>query len=436
MEKSNLYANKLSRMIQYETISYPDRDDYEKFHGFHDLLRELFPHVFTACDVEDFNGSLLIRWKGSDPEQEPILFMNHQDVVSAEGAWTYPPFSGAVTEDKIWGRGALDDKGGLFGMLQAAEELIAEGHIPSRDIYFESGCNEETHGAGSDYISKLLKKRGLHFSLVLDEGGMIVHDPIGIADATFAMIGVGEKGALDLKFTARSQGGHASTPGKNTPLVRLGKFMADVERSNIFTTSMDPAICEMFRRMAPFMKEPLKTIFAHSGQITPVLERLVPSLSPTAAALFRTTLAFTMASGSEGRNVLPQEAYVIGNMRFSHHQGRKASVQAVSRLARKYDIEVEILDKGFSSPITDYKGEAFHLVEKAVHAVFPDIIPTPYLMTGASDSRYFSRVCDHCLRFAPFMISAEQLASIHSRNENLDLCTLSKAVEFYRYLMK
>ena len=162
----------------------------------------------------------------------------------------------------------------------------------------------------------------------------------------------------------------------------------------------------------------------------------MPMISPAGAALLRTTLAFTMSKGSEGANVIPQEAWVVGNMRFSHHQGKKASVAAITALAKKYDIETEIIDDGIESGITDFRGEAFRFMEKAVKAVFPQYIPAPYIMNAATDSRFFNKVCDNCLRFVPFAISDQQLDSVHAIDENVDVATLPGAVDFYRYVIE
>ncbi len=430
------YASALSRLIQAETVSSLDHDDPEKFRRFHALLRETFPALFSAVETEDFDGSLLLRWRGADPKKPPILLMSHHDVVEATGQWTHPPFSGDIAEGKLWGRGTLDTKGSLWAMLQAAEELIGEGFVPGRDVYFESARTEETSGAGADAISRALKERGIRFAMTLDEGGMMLHDPIGGADGTFAMIGVGEKGCADLKFIARSKGGHASAPGKNTPLVRLGKFMAAAESSGIFKAELSPVVREMFARMAPTMKGPMKALFSNADRLAPVLCRALPSVSATAGAMVKTTIAFTMCRGSEGRNVLPQEAWVIGNMRYSHHQGRKASIAAIKKMAARYGVETEVLDAGFPSPVTDHNGGPFRLVERAVETVFPGVIPVPYLMTGASDSRFFSRVSDHCIRFAPFLITGEQLDSIHGVDENVDLSALAPAVDFYKFILR
>ena len=435
-ERSQGYAKTLAKLIQCETISSFENQDVTKFRVFHELLRETFPRIFSVCEMEDFNSSFLLRWPGRDSTKEPVMLMNHHDVVEATGKWEHEPFSGDIADGKVWGRGTLDTKGGLWGMLQAAEELIADGFVPSRDIYFESACTEETTGAGADMISKTLQERGIRFSMILDEGGMILYDPIGGADGTFAMIGVGEKGCADLKFIARSNGGHASMPGKNTPLVRLGKFMAAAEKSDIFEAKVSATVREMFLRMAPTMKGALKAVLGHVDLFDLPIRKLVPAISNAAGAMLKTTLAFTMAQGSDGTNVLPQEAWVIGNMRFSHHQGGKASIEAITKLAKKYDIEVEVLDPGFESPLTDFNGEPFKLVERAVKSAFPDVYTSPYVMTGASDARYFSRVSDHCIRFVPFRISDAQLDSIHGLNECVDIATLAPAVDFYKYIIK
>ena len=432
--RTNTYAQQLSKLIRMETISCDHQPDKTKFYEFHDLLREVFPCIFQKSVFEDFHGSFLLKWQG-ESSRNPILLMNHHDVVEAPGAWKYPPFSGTIADRKLWGRGTLDTKGGLWAMLQAANELAESGYVPKNDIYFMSGCNEETDGSGAEEISRVLQDRGIHFAMVLDEGGMILHEPIGGANGTFAMVGVGEKGCVDLKFIAKSSGGHASTPGKNTPLVRLGKFMADVEHSNIFKADISPAVAEMFKRISTTMKQPLRFVLGHPGLFKPLLVKVIPAVSATAGATLKTTIAFTMASGSEGFNVLPHEAWVVGNMRFSHHQGEKESIRAIKKLAKKYDIETVILEPGFTSTLSDYHTEAFALVEKAISTVFPGVITSPYVMNGASDCRFMSRVSENCLRFAPFQISDEQMDSIHGLDENVDLKSLVPAVEFFKYII-
>lgn len=436
-ERKETYVNNFSRMIRFETVSEEGNVNPEKFRKFHEVLRELFPNIFAACEFMDFEGSILLKWKGNgSADKLPVMFMNHMDVVSAEGEWLHDPFAAEVADGAIWGRGTVDTKCGLWAMLQAADELAAEGFVPDRDIYFESACTEETFGEGAIAISQWMIDNGIRLDMTFDEGGMVMYDPIGGAKGTFAMVGVGEKGCSNIRFIARSEGGHASTPGRNTPLVRLGKFMSYVDRHNVFDREMSPTIREMFRRIAPYMGKVGKVI-GSPEKYEFVLNNILPKLSNTAGALIKTTLAFTMAKGAESSNALPTEAWIVGNMRSSHHQGEKGSLKALSRIAARYDIEIDVFDPAVESRLTDFNGEAFRLVEQAVKATLPNVDEVvPYIMTGASDSRFYDRVCDQCIRFLPFTITEQQMESIHGLNENIGVDTLEPAVDWYKFMMK
>ena len=436
VERQDRYIEALQRMIRIDTVSDPENGSCpENFVKFRELLWDLFPHIKDACEVMDFDGSVLMKWEGRNAKAAPVLFMNHYDVVPASGDWRYPPFSGELAEGKIWGRGALDNKGGLFAMLQAADELAAEGYAPERTIYFESACNEETLGQGSDQISSWLTGQGVRLDMVFDEGGDVLREPLSGVKGTFAMIGVAEKSIVNLKFTARSDGGHASTPGKDTPLVRLGKFMAYVDRHRVFDVELAPAIVEMLRRFAPYMGKKGR-LLENAGKMRRPLGTLMPLLGPTANSLVTTTIAFTMTGGGEAVNVIPREAWVIGDMRCSHHQGKVDSIKEITKTANKFGIDVEITDESIESSVTDFSGKAFRLVEEAVAATLPHVDAcAPFIMTGASDARFFGRLSDQCIRFLPFLISDEQMDSIHGVNECLDADNLVPAVDYYRYML-
>ena len=141
-ERIDLYANKLSRMVQMETVSSREDPNVEKFLAFHALLEELFPTVFSVCEKVEIDGNLLLKWKGRSAK-DPILLMSHMDVVEANGDWKYPPFAGTIAEGKVWGRGSADTKCTLMALLQATEELLQAGYTPACDVYLASGCTEE-----------------------------------------------------------------------------------------------------------------------------------------------------------------------------------------------------------------------------------------------------------------------------------------------------
>lgn len=430
------YGVKLAKMVQKETISSRFDPERTKFLEFHELLEELFPNIHKTCEKHVFNGSLLFKWRGKG-NHEPILFMSHHDVVEANGTWEHEPFSGDIDESgRVWGRGTVDTKASLFCLFMAAEELIAAGYEPECDVYLASSCTEEWGGEGAPATVQYLKEQGVKLGLVLDEGGMILEEPIGGVLGTYGMVGVLEKGYGDLKFIARSNGGHASAPKKNSPLVRLGMFMSEVEKHYPFQHHFNETVEEMFTRMAPNMNFGMKLIFANLWLFKPLLTRLLPAINSTAGAMIRTTIAFTMAKGAEGLNVLPQEAYVTANLRFSPHQDDKESIALISALAKKYDLETEVIYSVPPCPVVDYKAEPFRRLEAVAEEIYPGVGICPYVMTGGTDAKYYVEVSEHCLRFAPLYIDKQQYAGIHGLNENIYQGALPMGVDFYKRMIE
>ncbi len=435
-ERAIEYGKKLSTMVQKETISSRFEADREKFYEFHEILEQLFPNVHKVCEKKVFDGSLLFKWSGTGTKK-PILFMSHQDVVEAGGDWQHEPFSGDIDENGcVWGRGTVDTKASLMCMFQAVEELITTGYQPEGDVYIASSCTEEWSGDGAPSIVRYLERQGVRLEFILDEGGMIIDNPIAGVQGVYGMVGVLEKGYGDLKFIARAKGGHASAPKKNTPLVRLGKFMVDVEKHHPFQSKFNPTVKEMFARMAPNMDFGMKVIFANMWLFTPILTKVLPMINSTAGAMIRTTIAFTTAKGSNGLNVIPREAYVTANMRFIPHQNDIQSIAIITELAKKYDLETHIIYADSPCPIVDYNDAPFKLVEKVAAEVYGGIGICPYVMTGGTDAKYYTKICDNCLRFAPLYINNQQYASIHAIDENISQGTLPMGVDFYKKMIQ
>ena len=429
------YAEKLSTMVQCETVSVRDVSEPEKFRQFHKVLEQLYPTVFASCEKIELEGNLLMRWKGKSSDN-PIMLMSHMDVVAAGPGWSHDPYGGEISDGKIWGRGTGDTKCSIMAFYQAAEEMLKEGYVPPVDVYLCSSCTEEVGGDGAPRIVNWLKANGVKLAMLSDEGGGIISEPIGGVPGNFAMIGVYEKGSGDVKFTARSTGGHASAPKANTPIARLAKFIARVEKKNPMTSKFSPEVEEMFQRLAPYASFPLRLVLGNLWLFKPLLKKVMPMISPQAAAMLRTTIAFTMAKGSDGYNIIPQEAYVTANMRFIPHQKVKESLQVLETLAAKYDLELEDLGCNDPSSSLDLQGRAFRLTEKAIARTFPGLPASPYVVTGATDCRFYGDVCDNCVRFSPVIYGPEQLKSMHGIDENLETNCLPGAVDFYKNIIR
>ena len=435
-ERAEKYACKLSRMIRCETVSVPGADQREKFLAFHRELESLFPLVHEHLEKTEIDGNLLFFWKGKS-SGKPLVLMSHQDVVPAEGAWDRPPFSGDIADGKVWGRGASDTKCSVMAFLQAVEELLESGYTPENDVYLSSSCTEDWAGDGCPKLVAEMKRRGVRPYLVCDEGGGIISEPMGGIHGNFAMIGVFEKGKADVRFTARSDGGHASTPKPHSPIANLAAFVNDVETHRVFRRRIPEEVAAMFKTLAPYATFPMKWIFGNLWLFRPVLLQVLPSISAQAGAMIRTTIAFTMQSGSAACNVMPQEATVSANMRFIPHQGMKESLEIIEQRAKKHGLSMEVLSATDYTPSADLDGDAFRTLRRVVEETFPGCPPSsPYVMTGATDARFYQEICDHVFRFAPVIYGPEQMKGMHGLNENIGISCLPGAVDFYINLIR
>src|SRR5215213_10202249 len=210
-------AVRLAEAIRFRTISSYEKPDQaaDALRGMHAHIEKSFPAFHAAAGREIVGQySLLYTWEGSDPTNSgsrapPIALLAHQDVVpvapGTEKDWQHPPFDGVVADGFVWGRGSWDDKGNLYSMLEAAEEMAKAGFTPKRTIYFAFGHDEETAGtAGAKSIAALLASRGVRLDFVIDEGLLITEGIMKGLDKPAALIGVAEKGYATLVLDAQA----------------------------------------------------------------------------------------------------------------------------------------------------------------------------------------------------------------------------------------
>jgi len=435
-DRKAMLAEKLGKMIRVVTIADKDHPDPTPFLELQKVMSDLFPHVFATMEKTVFpSGSLLFRWPGASRENS-ILLMAHQDVVPAPAeGWKHPPFSGIYADGEVHGRGTFDTKGTLFAFFQAAEELISEGYSPAVDVWLASSTDEEVMGRGAAESVRWLKEQGVRPSLVVDEGGAIVEGVLPTVRRPMALLGVLEKGYVDLRVVARSHGGHASTPPKNTPLARLSRFVVDIEKHSPMKAKLIPEVRDLFVNAAPAMGFLYRFLFGNLWLFGPLLTWLLPKINPYGGALLSTTVAFTRASGSEANNVIPSEAWLVLNLRPHPIQKMEASMAAIRKVAARRGLSVDILEARDTTPIVDSNSTAFAFLVDAVHAVFPDVLVSPYVILGGTDARHYQEICDATVRFSPLRVTNADLKKMHGINESIPVDVLDEAVVFYRYLM-
>lgn len=434
------YANDLSQMIQVPTVSIRGSDDKSKIYLFHRRLEQLFPNIYKTCEVTDIDGALLFRWRSRYPDRKPILLMSHQDVVEASGKWKHEAFSGDIAEGRIWGRGTVDTKGALCAILESVEDLIAEGHDPYCDIYIASSNNEEITGDGAVKTVEYLYEKGIRFDLVMDEGGSVNAEENHVTKSLYphnAMIGIFEKGRANIKFIARSHGGHASVPFVNNPFARLSKLVYIIENRNPFKKRITRPVRVQYKAMAPYMRHfRHRLLYGNLWLFAPVAPYIMHRLGGPMGAVVKTTCIFTMAEGSRGANVIPEMASMTANCRFMIHEPLAPSYKKLGRLAKKLGLQMEMITGFDVPPVADMKCYAYQYVNKSIKNIFGDIPRVPYIMLAGTDARHYTKICDCVLRFVPLMMTAQQLNSAHAVNENLSVESLARGVKFYREFIR
>ncbi len=436
-EEIDTAAQKLGDMIRVPTVSKHEHEDLTQFYRFHAELERLFPLIHKHLEKTVLQGTLLYRWPGSDPAKKPILLMGHQDVVPAtDEGWSVPAYSGAVINGDIYGRGAMDCKSTMYVELQAVEELLAEGFVPPCDVYLEYSINEESGGDGAAAAMRYLRDKGITLALVLDEGGAVVNKAVDGMDRPYAVIGITEKGYMDVKITARGKGGHSSTPPRNTPAARLFAFAAEIEKKRPFEKKLLPEVETMFARMAPSFSFPLRLALGNLWLFRPLVMAAMPLVSPFGEAVMATTCCFTMMEGSGAPNVIPKEPYLIANLRCSVHQNCEQSLKVLKQYGEKYGLEFEVLLQRDASAVSNIGSKEYAYLESMIAKHFPDVGIAPYVIMGGTDCRHFHALTENALRFAPVRATSAQNSACHAVDENVTLASLAEGVRFYKRFLR
>lgn len=435
-DKKALYAEQFAKMLRIPTVTDTDVALFDELHG---VMKEIAPEFHTLDCACPRNSALIFKWEGKRHDR-PLVLMGHQDVVPEgdSSKWKYPPYAGVIAEDRVWGRGALDCKSTVFASMVAANELMQEGFTPEQDIYFCYGDDEENSGGGAKAEAEYLKAHGVVPALVLDEGGgMTTADafPKYLAK-NVCLMGVCEKGFADYRFYAPSVGGHSSTPGKNTPFVRLAKFILYCENHRIFERKTIPLVKEMLYEFSKAVKPVFAPLVRNAYHFVPLAMKVIPDLAPQLNAFFSTTMVFTMAHGADASNNIPDSAWVLANLRYSPQEGKDKCLKKLEKIAKKYNIKIEIDNTRDASPIADTKSKEYKYVCETLNNVFGETVVAPYLISGGTDCRNMQELCPTALRFTPFLVSLEEMHRCHAYDECITIDALAQGVDFFKSLIK
>ena len=428
----------LQQLVRCKTVSNvdPALEDDAEFEKLINLLPELYPHIVKACTFTRFpDRGLLFHWQGK-AHDKPSVMMAHYDVVPVqEDMWEKPPFAAILEDGVLWGRGTLDTKVTLNGALSAANYLVQKGFVPEQDIYFAFSGGEEVNGKGAENIVNYFAQQGTVPALVVDEGGAVVENVFPGVNVPCGMIGIAEKGMINVRYTVRSGGGHASAPLPKSPVTDLAIACRKVV-DNPFPMHLTPPVAALFDTLGRQSSFVYKLIFANLWCFKPILNLICISSGGEMNALVRTTTAFTMMEGSSARNVIPAKASIVSNMRLNPQDTVESAVEYLRKTVNDPSVEIEVLEGNDPSRISQVDCDSYRKVAAAVSATWDGCITSPYLMVQCSDSRHYGAISDKVYRFSAMDLTKEERGTIHGNNERIRVETLCRAVEFYIRLLR
>ena len=426
------YASRLTNMIACKTISRKNQFEAEEFLKLREVLARLFPMVSKSAEIRFFGDDCYVYKLAGMHSDKNVMVMSHHDVVDVQGDWRYPPFSGQIAENCIWGRGTIDTKTPLFAEFSALEELLSEGWKPACNVYLVSSHNEEIAGNGVPLVLQWLQEQKITFDWILDEGGAVIDAPMSGIHCKCAMLAVHEKGRYTIRIKASEQSGHGSLAAQVTsPAVRMAEFITQIEKKQPFLRTMHPEVLAMFGALAPYMTFPMRLIFANMWCFQGILKRLIPSLNAQAGSMLGTTCTFknlqTAANGDCTAEVF---------FRCVKEEDLKQDIQMFREIAEQRQIEItEVLEDEYHRP-AKLNSQGYQYIKECVERNFGYAACAPFILPAGTDARHFSDLSSAVIRFAPIDINQQQYASVHNIDENISIEAVVRAVKFYKDVLR
>jgi len=434
-------VRRFAHALTFPTVSYDDRSQFDgqAFRDFRDFLEVSYPLVSEQARRTLVNSySLVYHVEGTDTSLNPVLFMGHFDVVPVEentlDEWTHPPFAGVVQDGVVWGRGSVDDKIGVIALMESLEALLAAGTRPQRSLYLAFGHDEEVSGRdGAARVAEYFENQGIRFDFVLDEGGALTRGLLAGTDRPVAVIGISEKGYVNLVLTVQSPGGHSSQPPNQTALGILARAIVRVE-DNPFPARLD-FLLPTFEAIGAYMPFGARLAMSNLWLLSPLVKRNVLGEKDSAAGI-RTTTAATMASGSPKSNILPTRATAVINSRILPGETVETVRERVVALIDDPRVQVTTEYGTDPSPVSPVESRGYRIVAGTIRAMNESALVAPYMVRGGTDAKFFYSLSPNVYRFLPLPVDAETVKHVHGIDEHVAVGDYLEAIRYYYHTIR
>ena len=434
---------RLARALRFRTITKRDPAalDSAAYRGLYRYLESAFPAVHRTLDTAHVHGlSRLYTWRGRAPAKAPVVLMAHTDVVPLEPGtredWTHDPFGGTIADGHVWGRGALDDKASVVAVLEALSTMIENGMRPDRTVHVAIGHDEEVGGTrGAKALAARVTDGGPSPALVVDEGGAITKGALPGLERPLAVVGIAEKGYLSVELEATAPGGHSSAPPDSTSIQILNAALSRL-LDDPLASRLDGVMGRTLAYVAPEMGWPMRLALANQWLTAPAL-RWALNRQPTTKAAIRTVQVPTRLDAGVKDNVIPTSARATVNYRILPSQSVDAVLAHLRSTIGDLPVTITTGQASEPTPVSSVDDRPFRVLQRTIREVTSDaVVVAPYLVPGATDSRYYADATDHVYRFLPYTLTPEDRGLIHGTNERIAVEDYRTMVRFYVQLLQ
>lgn len=427
----------VSKLIRFDTTNTGEpettKGEAECAHWIADQLAEVGYQTVYVESGAPGRGNVFARLPGADPTRGALLIHGHLDVVPAEPAdWSVHPFSGAIQDGYVWGRGAIDMKDMVGMMLFVAKALKRDGIVPPRDLVFAFVADEE-HG-GSFGAQWLVEHRPELFEGITEAIGEVGGFSLTVArpdgsERRLYLIETAEKGIRWMRLTARGRAGHGSMINDQNAVTAVAEAVARLGRHR-FPLVLTDTVAAFLTAVGEETGMP----FDPNG---PDVEGAIEKLGPLASmikAVVRDTANPTMLKAGYKANVIPATAEAVIDCRVL--PGRQAAFEAEVDQLIGPEVTREWI-QNLASYETSFDGDLVEAMNAAVLSVDPDGRTVPYMLSGGTDAKAFARLGIRCFGFSPLRLppNLDFSALFHGVDERVPVDALRFGTQVLTHLL-